>query len=208
MGRDQRGRAAGLRDVLAGRDQPRGLGVGPALELAALLRPLRPGADSVEHRRTRSDGSARKQAAGQDHVPAGRAVPGVDVGVLRQPFQLGESGIRGLVPGERQCRRDGVQDQLGELLRARLALGELRPEGAEQRPRQSFFRRLRGHPAISLPATKVAAAAMAPISTVSRPLRSQGRPVIQVLAAPAQKRATNVHPTESAKAVETSIGRA
>ena len=51
-------------------------------------------------------------------------------------------------------------------------------------------------------------AAMAPTSTVSRPLRSQERPVIRVFAAPAANSAASVQPTETANAVGTARGRA
>ncbi len=208
MCRHQRGRGPRLGGAPADLYQVPGFRVGPALQLPALLGPLRAGPDAIEHRGAGGRRGAREQAAGQHHVPARRAVPGVDVRVLRERFQLGQGGLRGLVLGEGQRRGDDVQDQLGELLRARLPLGEVGPEGPEQRPRQAFLGGLRAHPAISLPAKNVAAAATAPIITVSRPLRSQGRPVIRVLAAPAQKSATSVHPTENAKAVETSRGRA
>src|SRR6266478_2475061 len=255
MGSDQRGHVPRLRCLPAQRDQLLGLGMGPALQLAPLLRTLATRADAVDDRRPWRKRLARAEAAGEHHVPAGRAVPAIDVGVLGQGLQLRQRGLGRSVARERKGSRDRIQDQLRDLARGRFALGEIGPERPEQRAREGLLRtahpaislpamnvaaaaiaptstvsrplRSQGrpiserpeqraregllrtaHPAISLPAMNVAAAAIAPTSTVSRPLRSQGRPVIQVLAAPAANSATSVHPTESAKAVETWTGRA
>src|SRR5205823_14989776 len=114
--------------------------------------------------------------------------------------------VRRFVAGERERGRDGVEDQLRDLARGCFPLGEVRPERAEQCARERLLRR--GHPAIILPARKVIAAAMAPTSTVSRPLRSHGRPVMRVFAAPATNSATSVQPTESPNAVGTAMGTA
>src|SRR5437763_822508 len=100
-GRDQRRRARGLRRLSAQGDEPLRLRMRPPLQLASLLRSLPARADAVQHRRTGWERRARDEPAGEDHVPARRAVPGVEVAVLRQELQLGESGFGGLVARER-----------------------------------------------------------------------------------------------------------
>jgi tellurite resistance protein TerC len=61
---------------------------------------------------------------------------------------------------------------------------------------------------IKRPAAKVAAAASAPMAQDSRPERSQGRPVMTVLAAPAAKSDTKVKPTATGYAAEPESGKA
>ena len=101
VGRDQRRRARGLRRLSAQGDEPLRLRMRPPLQLASLLRSLPARADAIQHRRTGWERRARDEPAGEDHVPARRAVPGVEVAVLRQELQLGESGFGGLVARER-----------------------------------------------------------------------------------------------------------
>src|SRR5476649_31 len=106
---------------------------------------------------------------------------------------------------ERKGRIDRVEEQLGKLQRGRLAFGKIGPQLRQELLRELFFR---FHPAMNLPAAKVAAAAIAPMSTVSRPLRKAGRPVIRVLSAPATKSAASVNPIDNSNAAVTGSGSA
>ena len=81
------------RQLAAEQHQPLGFRLRPLLELAALLRPIRPLAETVQHRRTGENRLADRQAARQHYVPPGRAVPRVEIGLLRQRLQLRERSV-------------------------------------------------------------------------------------------------------------------
>jgi len=101
MCRDHRCRAPGLGRLPAEGDEPFCLRVRPPLQLASLLRALRARADALQHWWTRRKGRTRGEPAREHHVPARRAIPCIDVAVLRQQLQLGEGAVGRLVPRER-----------------------------------------------------------------------------------------------------------
>ena len=133
LGRGRPGGAAELRRLAAEVEQALRFVPDPLLSDGALLVALLSRSQAGERRRLGIGRAALRDPAREHLVPAGRAVPSIDVGALREDLQLG--GVA-LAARERKRLVDAVEQQLGEVQGRLRPLGEPGPEPVLERARQ------------------------------------------------------------------------